>query len=310
MTLRIVSRSFVTAAILSSVLWPMFVLAQARFTRPPPPQVGPLAPYADSWAEYEDLKTKAHGGTKVTWATLPDWSGLWSRVFGIGFNFDPSQKTQFGATASLTPEYQQRFDKKLADYKKGIEWDPLSSCLPVGYPRWLAEPFLKEFILRPEEAWLVNEQEAEIRRIYTDGRPHIRDEDAYPVWEGDSIGFWSGDTLVIHTNHVKHGQFMRQQPDYSDELTTVEQWRQVAPGLIQDIVDIYDPVALTKPWRVVQQYTKDRTPDLRMNHWSCEENNNVVKEPDGSTKFQLPGEKGYKDPNTLGDTSPQTTAPK
>ena len=33
--------------------------------------------------------------------------------------------------------------------------------------------------------------------------------------------------------------------------------------------------------------------------WSCEENNNVVKTPDGSTQFILKGEKGYKDPNSL-----------
>ena len=45
-----------------------------------------------------------------------------------------------------------------------------------------------------------------------------------------------------------------------------------------------------------------KTPDLRINYWSCEENNNVVKMQDGSTQFVLPGEPGYKDPNTLQDS--------
>jgi hypothetical protein len=34
--------------------------------------------------------------------------------------------------------------------------------------------------------------------------------------------------------------------------------------------------------------------------FSCNENNNVVKDATGNTNFILPGEPGYKDPATLG----------
>jgi hypothetical protein len=268
--------------------------------------VPPLAHYEDSWAEYQALKAAAHGGSKMTWHELPDWTGLWTREPRAGLKFDASQKGQGETTATPSPEYQKRLDKKLADFKKGVEWDQLSFCLPAGYPRWLAEPFLKEFVLRPEETWLINEQLEEIRRIYTDGRGHVDPADAYPLWEGDSVGFWNRDVLVIHTNNLKHGQFQRLQPDYSDQVSTVEQWRKVGPDMIQDIVDVYDPVALAKPWRVVQRYVRVKTPDLRINYWSCEENNNVVPTPDGGTQFLLPGEKGYKDPDTLQDTLGQS----
>ena len=47
-----------------------------------------------------------------------------------------------------------------------------------------------------------------------------------------------------------------------------------------------------------------KTPDLRINHWSCEENNNVVQTPEGSSSFVLPGEKGYKDPDKPGPPAP------
>ena len=252
--------------------------------------------YASSWEEYQAMLAAAHGGTKMTWKTLPDWTGLWTH--NSGFNFDTEQK---GAvpTAALTPEYKARFDQKIANIRKGIEWDPLSACLPAGFPRWLLEPFLREYVLRPEESWLMLEQNAEIRRVYTDGRGHVPDDEAYPMWEGDSIGFWDGDTLVIHTNNLRGGQYQRLQPEYSDQATTVERMRKIDANTIEDIIDVYDPATLTRPWHVRHTYERVTTPNLRINHWSCEENNNVVKTDTGSSTFVLPGESGYKDPNTV-----------
>jgi hypothetical protein len=267
--------------------------------------------YKTSWDEYQAMKAKAHGGTKVAWDKLPDWTGLWTRNFDAGLAFDPKQKSQAETTAVLTPAYKKAHDKKVSDFNtKGIEWDQLSYCLPAGYPRWLTEPFLREFVLRPEESWLINEQLEEIRRVYTDGRGHIPEDEAYPLWEGDSVGFWDGDTLVVHTNNLKPGEYQRLQPDYSDKVTTVERWRKVNADLIEDAVDVYDPEGLAKPWHVVQKYERVKTPDLRINYWSCEENNNVVKTPDGSTQFVLPGEPGYKDPNTLQDSLSGAQPPK
>lgn len=262
--------------------------------------------FKTSWDEYQAMRAAAHGGRRMTWKTLPDWTGLWEHTGG--FHFDPAQAGP-KATAALTPEYQARYDKKLADIARGIQWDPLSSCLPAGYPRWLLEPFLREFILRPEEAWLLTEQNAEIRRIYTDNRGHVPADEAYPLWEGDSVGFWDGDTLVIHTSSLKAGQYQRDQPDYSDQATTVERMRKIGPDQIEDIVDVYDPISLTRPWHVRHIYRRVKTPGLRINHWSCEENNNTVQTANGSTDIVLPGEKGYRDPNDLGAGAPPANPP-
>jgi hypothetical protein len=257
--------------------------------------------FASSWDEYQAMLAAAHGGTRISWEKLPDWTGLWEHRGG--FVFDTTQRGDM-APAPLTPEYRKLYEAKLASVKKGIQWDPLSACLPAGYPRWLLEPFLREFILRPEEAWLLTEQEAEIRRIYTDNRGHVPEDEAYPLWEGDSIGFWDGDTLVIHTNHLKAGQYQRLQPDFSDQISTVERMRKIGPDQIEDIVDVYDPASLTRAWHVRHLYGRVKTPNLRINHWSCEENNNTVKTDNGSTAIVLPGEKGYRDPNNLAAPSP------
>ena len=264
--------------------------------------------YKQSEQHFLELKKKAGGGTKVTWDKLPDWTGIWTRQGGT--RFDPKVPNYDPTTAKLTPEYKAKFEKKIADHNKGIEWDSLSYCLPAGFPRWLTEPFLREFIVRPEEVWWITEQQSEVRRIYTDGRGHVPEAEAYPLWEGDSIGFWDRDTLVVHTISNKEGQYNRGQPDYSEKVSVVEKIRKVDANTIEDDITVYDPLSLVEPWHVANRFGRVSTPDLRINMWSCEENNNVVKTSDGGTQLILKGEKGYKDPDRLITGPEQAQTPK
>ena len=192
--------------------------------------------YKQSEQHFLELKQKAGGGATLTWNQLPDWTGIWSHDGGT--RFDPRIPNYSPTSAKLTPEYRAKFEKKLADQKRGIEWDHLSYCLPAGFPRWITEPFLREFIVRPEEVWWINEQQSEVRRIYTDGRGHVPEDEAYPTWTGDSIGFWDGDTLVVHTINNKEGQYNRGQPDYSDKVSTVERIRKVGADVIEDDITV------------------------------------------------------------------------
>jgi hypothetical protein len=134
--------------------------------------------YRNSTEQFEALKRKANGGTKITWEKLPDWTGIWTRTPGIGLKFDPAQPSLQQTTAQLTPEFARKHQEKLERVAKGIEWDPISNCIPPGYPRWLTEPFLREFVLRPEQTLLINEMVNDIRRIYTDGRGHTPEDES------------------------------------------------------------------------------------------------------------------------------------
>ena len=155
---------------------------------------------------------------------------------------------------------------------------------------------------------MVTEQQSEVRRIYTDGRGHVPEDEAYPLWEGDSIGFWDGDTLVVHTINNKEGQYNRGQPDYSDKVSVVERLRKVDANTIEDDITVYDPLSLVEPWHVVNRFGRVTTPNLRINMWSCEENNNVIKTSEG-TQFILKGEQGYKDPKKLISGPEEAQAP-
>jgi hypothetical protein len=273
--------------IMKRAVWLGAVLAMGSLVA----TAAPAQEYRNSTEHYEALKLKAGGGTKMAFDKLPDWTGVWTRARGAGLKFDPAQPSLQETTAQLRPEFAQKHKEKLERVAKGIEWDPISSCIPPGYPRWLTEPFLREFVLRPEQTLLINEMVNDIRRIYTDGRGHTPDDESYALWNGDSIGFWDGDTLVIHTTQLMGGQYQRSQPDYTDQVETVERWRKVDNDTIEATVTIYDPPSLVKPWTVTQRYSRVTTPGIRIRSWVCEENanNDVVRNQEGATEHVLPG---------------------
>lgn len=242
-----------------------------------------------AWDLYEALKAEARGGTRLAYTRLPDWTGVYTRARG-GITFDPDQPPGGLPTAKLTPEYHAKLLERIALADKGIEWDPISTCAPPGHPRWLTEPFLKEFIVTPDQTWLINEMVNDIRRIYTDGRGHVPEADQYPLYNGDSIGFWDGDRLVIHTNQLTDGIYQRRNPDYTQQAETVEIWQKTRDDLIDVDVWVYDPPALVEPWYTKQSYRKldDQDRNLRIRYWHCGENENnaVVQTESGGSQFR------------------------
>ena len=251
--------------------------------------------YDNSEAMYEAMKTAANGGKPLTWEQLAlpayDWSGIYTRTKG-GLHFDPDLKQGEGPTSAKLTEAGAAVVQRKRDFiaKTGGEYDPISDCRPPGTPRWHTEPFLHDFVVTPTQTYLINEMVNDVRRVYTDGRPHTADEDAYPTWNGDTIGFWDGDTLVMHTKHLFGGQYQRGvQPDYSDQVTLVERWRKVDDKTLQADVWVFDPVNLAEPWYTRQSWTKLTNDDyqLRIRYWDCRENpnNDIITTQEGTSQF-------------------------
>lgn len=229
---------------------------------------------------------------------LPDWSGIWTAdkldTFGTGClggsqcYFRPGAG---GVAPKLTPVALTELREGAERDAKGLIYDDnLSTCGPAGFPRWLTEPFLREQIVTPNETWVLTEQMNEIRRIYTDGRGHTPEADRYPLPEGDSIGFWDGQKLVIHTNQLQSRPMGRNQPMQSEDMQTVEMWEKTDANTITIDVWLFDPRLYLEPWYVQRRYALLPNPDksLRIRYWDCSENpnNDVTKTQDGGTDFK------------------------
>jgi hypothetical protein len=268
---------------------PAAVHAAVRLPATKPEMIELGREHRTAWDLYKAFERQADGGQKRSAADLPDWSGVYTRGGAI-FNFDPDQGRERLPTAKLTPEYEKKLLDKLDRIERGIEFDALSNCAPPGHPRWLTEPFLREFVPASDQVLLINEMMNDIRRVYTDGRDHVPEADRYPLYNGDSIGFWDDQKLVVHTNQLTSGQYQRTQPEYSEQVETVEIWEKVDDRNIVAHVWVYDPVSLTEPWYAKQTYSKLSNDDhsLRIRYWDCGENQNntVIQTDDGSSQFR------------------------
>jgi hypothetical protein len=250
--------------------------------------------FESSQALYDALKQAADGGKSPTWQQMGepayDWSGVYSRT-NLTFHFDPDLAPEAPPSARLTPAGEKVLKAKADQLARtGGEYDPISDCRPPGTPRWFTEPFLHEYIVTPGQTWLINEMVNDIRRVYTDGREHTPDADAYPSWNGDTVGFWDGDVLVTHTKHLMPGQYQRGvQPNYSDQISIVERWHKVDPKTLQADVWVFDPVNLAKPWYTRQSWTQLTNDDkqLRIRYWDCRENSNnaIITTESGTSQF-------------------------
>lgn len=244
---------------------------------------------------YNAMKKEAASNPRVP---LPDWSGIWTAdsvdsfaacLGGSQCYFRPAPGGTVGP--KLTPVAITELKRGEEMRAKGLIYDDnLSSCGPAGFPRWLTEPFMREQIVTPDETWVLTEQANEIRRIYTDGRGHTPEADRYPLPEGDSIGFWDGQKLVIHTNQLQSRPMGRNQPTQSENMDTVEIWERVDTNTIAIDVWLFDPRLYVEPWYVQRLYKLVPNPDksLRIQYWDCSENpnNDVTRTQDGATDYR------------------------
>ena len=228
---------------------------------------------------------------------LPDWSGVWN----------PHERNLFDASALAAsevkakdtgsslfeasymrmyppyrPDYEARYEDKLKKTQAGISTDPTAGCVPPGFPRIMGTPYPLEFIVQPKRVTILFEAFGQTRRIDTDGRAHPTDLD--PTYNGDSIGHWEGDTLVVDTVGLRDDTiFDVTGAPHSDAMHVVEHIRRLGKTTMEDRILIEDPKALTRPWTVVRTF--DLQPTWRIAEYVCDENQRNPMRADGTAGF-------------------------
>jgi hypothetical protein len=197
-------------------------------------------------------------------SSLPDWTGIWIFDFGLPAGMKPEQP-------SLTPAAEAEY-KHLLDLEAKNQEPPTESanCLPPGMPTIMSQPYDVEFLFTPGRVTIIQEAYMQVRRVFTDGRDHPKDVD--PTFNGNSIGHWEGDTLVIDTIGLGHKTPLGfNRLDHGPNLHVVERIHLIAPDKMEDDMTLTDPDVLAQPWHVVHTYTRHR--ELDQLEYICEENN-------------------------------------
>src|SRR5690606_7226623 len=112
----------------------------------------------------------------------------------------------------------------------------------------------------------------DIRRIYMDGIGHTVGAD--PSFNGDSVGHWEDDTLVVETDNIRAATIDRDGIPYSDKLTVVERIRRVSPNRLEIEMTLTDTEAFLAPYTIRRAYAP-MPPGSRFEEYLCENNRDL-----------------------------------
>ena len=183
------------------------------------------------------------------------------------------------AKPQLTPEAQARADAAL---REGLQ-NRNANCVPPGVPEIMGWPYPIEFLYSPGRVTMAIESDSQVRRIYTDGRSHPADPD--PTFNGDSIGHWEGDTLVIDTVALNPTTEIAPGVGHSDQTRIVERVRKTGPDALEIVTTISDPKVLAAPWTTTSHFARHR--DWTIQEYVCEENNHDSVDAAGRPGFAI-----------------------
>jgi len=214
----------------------------------------------------------------------PDFQGQWKRKLGTVNAWDESKRPGVPQDPPLTPEYRKLWEASMADQAAGGQGlDTRVTCVSNGMPRMMTILRQLEIFIRPEITLIVFENNLP-RRIHTDGR-NFTAKDNIPSYNGYSIGKWIDekgdgkyDVLEVETRNFKGPRNYEPSgiPLHEDNQSVIHERMYLDKSnpdtLVNEITTIDN--ALTRPWKVVKNYRRERNAEWYED--LCSENNNHV----------------------------------
>ena len=156
-----------------------------------------------------------------------------------------------GRIPSLTQEARRREAAVTTgwEHKTGPEdLNNIHRCITTGVPRlggnFGAGPYTYYQVVQTAGYFvLINEAFHDARIIPLDARPHLPE----PIrqWNGDSRGYWDGETLVVETRNFSTNSYYR---GSAEGLHLVERFTRTGPDTLTYQMTFIDPTTWTLPW--------------------------------------------------------------
>ena len=183
-----------------------------------------------------------------------------------------------GVVPPMLPEARKRNAERAAK-NKGHEFDsyenrPLSErCILMAQERIPMLPGaddnnLLQIIQGPGYVSLLHEIDHSTRVIPTDGRAHIPQN--IRQYQGDSVGHWEGDTLVVDTTNFTPLTAFR---GSGENLHLIERLSRTGDNTLVYQFTAEDPTTWDKPWTAEIPMSKAKGP---VYEWACHEGNSMI----------------------------------
>jgi hypothetical protein len=151
-----------------------------------------------------------------------------------------------------------------------------AGMFPAGYNN------AYQILQTPGRVVIFSEMIHEARVIPLDGRPHL--PESLRQWNGDSIGRWEGDTLVVDTSNFNGKGMIAtsaatgrvRSVHESQALHVVERFKRVDADTISYQVSVNDPDMYTEPWKV--SLLLNRNAEYKIYEYACHEGNYAMED--------------------------------
>jgi len=157
--------------------------------------------------------------------------------------------------------------RKTSNEKNSAAEDPLNKCYMPGVPRinLLSHPF--QIFQTPTQISIAYEYIHNFRNVYLKRTTHL---DGIDFWQGDSLGHWDGDTLVVDIADFNDQTWFDQAGDYhSDALHVVERYTRTGPDTLRYEATIEDPKTFSMPWKIRVDFNRNTQPYARLMEYEC-----------------------------------------
>jgi hypothetical protein len=189
-----------------------------------------------------------------------DLTGAWF------IDFNSPNSWRFGPpTTKLTPAAQVHFDASRKAQAEGKAYrDDIGQCWPAGLPLIMTRVWPVAMIQLPTAIYMVSHFMNSLRIVYLDGRPHSDPDIVVRTFNGESIGRWEGDTLVVDTKHfVNDHHWIDSGVPASDALHIVERIRMINKGATLEIeYTMTDPKSWEGEWKYLKRFNRVDDQDI------------------------------------------------
>ena len=184
-----------------------------------------------------------------------------------------------GRYPPLTPQAEERRKEILAatrDKETWTDYHGLDRCIATQTPNGPQAYNSGTYIMQSPDSVMIVRERLDTRYIWLDGRPHISEK--IRQWNGDSIGHWEGNTLVVETTNFTNEQRLGGASGTSvpagipfGNFRVIEYFVPVSAKRIEYYATVIDPTTWTKPWTFNLPWERDN--DYKILEYGCHEGN-------------------------------------
>lgn len=216
-------------------------------------------------------------------------SGVWMQATKEEMAADPRLRVPPIPPPPLNAASAAAFEAQIArERAAAAAGEPLANdrslCLPDGVPKLMGSDLPIQILQDQGEVVIITEFMTQVRHVRL-GAEHLPEDELVPTFFGDSIGRWEGDVLHVDTVGLNPRTVLFNGAAHSDELRVEEEFRLVAPDILEDRITMHDPKTFTAPWTVTRVYK--RRPGMTLNEFVCTAGNRNYSDADGRLRTEF-----------------------